>query len=343
MKMLLVFHVRQEHGCRLIIKSAARVLVPAEFGDHGIKGMILAANYVPYLGIFLGMQISVIDFAQSVRDVLSGNQPDRPVHLGVLQEWFGIHWGNTRAFALLFTLIFISLPLVLFRRVGMAISALLEGKTNTPKLIPQLDNRASFFNLFASSPVTVTAFTFHFNGLPEVKATLVICPLVVVIQWVNEIDRFNLRGSNKVLVCHGGNRGKTLHEFSDYDFVITTYSIVEAEYRKNVMPAKYKCIWCGKLLFYEHKISIHLKYFGGPNAVRTNKQSKQKKGKKWDRIILEEVSREHKGKIYEVIDEARAFVEVLCDGTNFASADTIYGFAAYPSGENCLGNAALVS
>ncbi|XP_074348135.1 amino acid transporter AVT6C-like isoform X6 [Apium graveolens] len=122
---------------------------------------------------------------QGKGDVLSGNQPDRPVHLGVLQEWFGIHWWNTRAFALLFTLIFISLPLVLFRRVeslrfcsavsvllalvfvgicsGMAISALLEGKTNTPKLIPQLDNRASFFNLFASSPVTVTTFTFHFN------------------------------------------------------------------------------------------------------------------------------------------------------------------------------------
>lgn len=47
------------------------MLVPAEFGDHGIKGIILAANYarenkVPYLGIFLGMQISVIDFARSV-------------------------------------------------------------------------------------------------------------------------------------------------------------------------------------------------------------------------------------------------------------------------------------
>ncbi|KAL8097167.1 hypothetical protein AgCh_030320 [Apium graveolens] len=54
-----------------MLKSAARVLVPAEFGDHGIKGIILAANYarenkVPYLGIFLGMQISVIDFARSV-------------------------------------------------------------------------------------------------------------------------------------------------------------------------------------------------------------------------------------------------------------------------------------
>ncbi|KAL8093785.1 amino acid transporter AVT6C-like [Apium graveolens] len=120
-----------------------------------------------------------------IGDVLSGNQPDGTVHLGVLQEWFGIHWWNTRAFALLFTLIFILLPLVLFRRVEslrfssavsvllalvfvgicsvMAISALLEGKTNTPKLIPQLDNRASFFNLFTASPVIITAFTFHFN------------------------------------------------------------------------------------------------------------------------------------------------------------------------------------
>ncbi|XP_074356884.1 DNA repair protein RAD16-like isoform X1 [Apium graveolens] len=136
------------------------------------------------------------------------------------------------------------------------------------------------------------------SGLPEVKATLVICPLVAVIQWVNEIDRFTLRGSNKVLVYHGANRGKTLHEFSDYDFVITTYSIVEAEYRKNVMPPKQKCIWCGKL-FYEHKISIHLKYFCGPNAIRTNKQSKQKKGKN------AELNRSEKGKGVESVDEGK--------------------------------------
>ncbi|XP_074369602.1 homeobox-leucine zipper protein ROC7-like [Apium graveolens] len=32
-----------------------------------------------------------------------------------------------------------------------------------------------------------------------------------------------------------------------------------------------------------------------------------------------------------------AFVGAVRDATNFASADTIYGSAAYPSGENCLG------
>jgi hypothetical protein len=51
-------------------------------------------------------------------DVLSGNKPEGEVHLGLLQQWFGIHWWNSREFALLITLIFILLPLVLYRRVG---------------------------------------------------------------------------------------------------------------------------------------------------------------------------------------------------------------------------------
>lgn len=43
------------------------------FGDRGVR-MILAAKYarenkVPYLGICLGMQISVIEFARYVSDV----------------------------------------------------------------------------------------------------------------------------------------------------------------------------------------------------------------------------------------------------------------------------------
>ncbi|KAL5136505.1 CTP synthase [Glycine soja] len=53
------------------LKSADCVLVPGGFGDRGVRGMMLAAKYarensVPYLGICLGMQISVIEFARSV-------------------------------------------------------------------------------------------------------------------------------------------------------------------------------------------------------------------------------------------------------------------------------------
>ncbi|KAF7148665.1 hypothetical protein RHSIM_Rhsim03G0149400 [Rhododendron simsii] len=125
-----------------------------------------------------------------IGDVLSGSQldGDGAAHSGVLEEWFGIYWWNSRAFALLFVLVFVLLPLVLFRRVeslrfssavsvllavvfvgicfAMAISALLEGKTRRPRLVPQLDNGASFFNLFTAIPVIVTAFTFHFNVHP---------------------------------------------------------------------------------------------------------------------------------------------------------------------------------
>ncbi len=47
------------------------ILVPGGFGDRGIEGMILAARYarvndIPYLGICLGLQIAVIEFARNV-------------------------------------------------------------------------------------------------------------------------------------------------------------------------------------------------------------------------------------------------------------------------------------
>lgn len=57
------------------MQSAECVLVPGGFGDRGVSGMVLAAKYarenkVPYLGICLGMQIAVIEFARSVRNLI---------------------------------------------------------------------------------------------------------------------------------------------------------------------------------------------------------------------------------------------------------------------------------
>lgn len=121
-------------------------------------------------------------------DVLSGNEHGEALHLGVLQEWFGLHWWNSRPYALLFIVVFILLPLVLYRRVEslrfssavsvllavvfvaistvMAFAALLQGKTQTPRLFPELNKQVSFFDLFTAVPVIVTAFTFHFNVHP---------------------------------------------------------------------------------------------------------------------------------------------------------------------------------
>ena len=63
------------------------ILVPGGFGDRGIEGKIIAAQYarehdIPYFGICLGMQIAVIEFARNVLGLKDANSseinPDTP-------------------------------------------------------------------------------------------------------------------------------------------------------------------------------------------------------------------------------------------------------------------------
>ncbi len=54
-----------------ILRSAQGIIVPGGFGDRGVEGMIVAANYarinqVPYLGLCLGMQVAIIEFARNI-------------------------------------------------------------------------------------------------------------------------------------------------------------------------------------------------------------------------------------------------------------------------------------
>ncbi|KAG8502957.1 hypothetical protein CXB51_000801 [Gossypium anomalum] len=60
------------------LKGADGILVPGGFGDRGVQGKILAAKYaresnVPFLGICLGMQIAVIEYARSVLGLHNAN------------------------------------------------------------------------------------------------------------------------------------------------------------------------------------------------------------------------------------------------------------------------------
>ncbi|XP_073149242.1 uncharacterized protein [Henckelia pumila] len=64
-----------------LLKGADAILVPGGFGDRGVEGKILAAKYarenrVPYLGICLGMQIAVIEFARSVLGLPDANSTE---------------------------------------------------------------------------------------------------------------------------------------------------------------------------------------------------------------------------------------------------------------------------
>ena len=69
-----------EQNCAGKLQSAQGILVPGGFGDRGTEGMIAAACYartkkIPYLGICLGMQIAVIEYAQhaaGIPDACSG-------------------------------------------------------------------------------------------------------------------------------------------------------------------------------------------------------------------------------------------------------------------------------
>lgn len=61
-----------------VLGQADGIIVPGGFGDRGIEGMILAAEYarknnVPYFGICLGMQIAVIEFARNVAGIKDAN------------------------------------------------------------------------------------------------------------------------------------------------------------------------------------------------------------------------------------------------------------------------------
>ncbi|VFQ71920.1 unnamed protein product [Cuscuta campestris] len=64
-----------------LLKGANAILVPGGFGDRGVEGKILAAKYaresgIPYLGICLGMQIAVIEFARSILGLKDANSTE---------------------------------------------------------------------------------------------------------------------------------------------------------------------------------------------------------------------------------------------------------------------------
>ena len=79
------------------LKNADAVLVPGGFGERGIEGMILACKYarennIPYLGICLGMQVAIIEYARNVLNLKGANSTEfdqntkHPV-IGLITEW----------------------------------------------------------------------------------------------------------------------------------------------------------------------------------------------------------------------------------------------------------------
>ncbi|MEX6001426.1 glutamine hydrolyzing CTP synthase [Providencia vermicola] len=64
-----------------LLKGLDAILVPGGFGERGIEGKIMTARYarenkVPYLGICLGMQVALIEFARNVANMEGANSTE---------------------------------------------------------------------------------------------------------------------------------------------------------------------------------------------------------------------------------------------------------------------------
>ena len=81
-------------GC---LKNLDAILVPGGFGKRGTEGKIAAIRYarenqVPYLGICLGMQLAVIEFARHVANIANANSTEFDIEtnspvVALITEW----------------------------------------------------------------------------------------------------------------------------------------------------------------------------------------------------------------------------------------------------------------
>ncbi|MEM7195389.1 MAG: CTP synthase [Pseudomonadota bacterium] len=80
-----------------MLRGADAILVPGGFGERGVEGMVLAAQYarenkVPYLGICLGMQIATIEYSRNKANLAGAHSTEfdksteHPV-IALITEW----------------------------------------------------------------------------------------------------------------------------------------------------------------------------------------------------------------------------------------------------------------
>ena len=80
-----------------LLKTADAILVPGGFGARGVEGKIAAIQYarennVPYMGICLGMQLAVIEYARHVAGLKNANSTEFDLNtpdpvIGLITEW----------------------------------------------------------------------------------------------------------------------------------------------------------------------------------------------------------------------------------------------------------------
>ncbi|KAL1199261.1 Amino acid transporter AVT6A [Cardamine amara subsp. amara] len=182
-------------------------LMGGSFGNPG-RILLQVAVMVNNIGVLIVYMIII-------GDVLAGKTEDGVHHFGVLEGWFGHYWWNGRAAILLITTLGVFAPLACFKRIdslrftsalsvalavvfliitaGISIMKLISGGVPIPRLLPDVTDLTSFWNLFTVVPVLVTAFICHYNVhsiqneledasqiRPVVRSALMLCSSVYI-------------------------------------------------------------------------------------------------------------------------------------------------------------------
>ena len=88
-----------------ILKDVDGVLIPGGFGVRGIEGKVAACRYarehnIPYLGICLGMQVAVIEYARNVLGIEDANSSEffpegKHSVIDLMPDQYGVKMGGT--------------------------------------------------------------------------------------------------------------------------------------------------------------------------------------------------------------------------------------------------------
>ena len=87
------------------LKGADGILIPGGFGPRGVEGKVVACKYarehnIPYLGICLGMQVAVIEYARSVLGLPDANSSEffpegKHSVIDLMPDQYGVRMGGT--------------------------------------------------------------------------------------------------------------------------------------------------------------------------------------------------------------------------------------------------------
>lgn len=72
------------------------------------------------------------------------------------------------------------------------------------------------------------------GALRPSRATVVVCPVTIVAQWIQMVERFLVRPTAEVVLYHGSRKTSDVDVLENAEIILTTYETLSKEYQKKV-------------------------------------------------------------------------------------------------------------